>query len=237
MRALGHELARCAAATRRMSSTRLWTKNTCPPRASSRSIASRIRSSSKRADEGADRAAVGGRRGDDRDVAQARHRHVQRARDRRRGQRQHVDLRAQLLEPLLVRHAEALLLVDDEQAEVLEAHVAPTAAGACRRRRRPCPRRSAVDRLASARPCCETATARRRVTGKSVEALGEGLEVLLGEHGGRRQHRDLLAAQHRLAARRASRPRSCRSRRRRRPADPSARAASMSPSTSSIAFC
>ncbi len=50
-------------------------------------------------------------------------RHVQGARDGRRGQREHVDLRAQLLELLLVRDAEALLLVDDHEAELAEAHV------------------------------------------------------------------------------------------------------------------
>ena len=39
---------------------------------------------------------------------------------------------AQLLDPLLVLHAEALLLVDDEQAEVLERARRRRAAGACR---------------------------------------------------------------------------------------------------------
>ena len=47
-------------------------------------------------------------------------RELQRARDRRRGQRQHVHLGAQLLELLLVGDAEMLLLVDDQQPEVLE---------------------------------------------------------------------------------------------------------------------
>ena len=41
-------------------------------------------------------------------------------------------------------HAEALLLVDDEQAEVLERDVVRTAAGGCRSRSRP--RRSAARR-------------------------------------------------------------------------------------------
>ena len=49
--------------------------------------------------------------------------HVQRARDRRGGQRQHVELRPQLLQPLLLHDAEALLLVDDEQPEALEPDV------------------------------------------------------------------------------------------------------------------
>ena len=51
-------------------------------------------------------------------------RHLERARDRRGGHREHVDVRPHLLQPLLVRDAEALLLVDDQQAEVREAHIA-----------------------------------------------------------------------------------------------------------------
>ena len=74
-------------------------------------------------DVGLDRQPVARRRLDDRHVADAHERHVQRARNRRRAHRQHVDLAAHLLDALLVRDAEALLLVDDEQAEVVEAHV------------------------------------------------------------------------------------------------------------------
>ena len=77
----------------------------------------------RRVDVGLDRQALLGRRLDHAHVAHADQRHVQRARDRRGGHRQHVHLGAQLLEPLLVAHAEALLLVHDDQAEVLEAHV------------------------------------------------------------------------------------------------------------------
>ena len=47
-------------------------------------------------DEGLDRQPVRRRGGDDRQVAQARHGHVQRARDRRGGEREQVDLGAQL---------------------------------------------------------------------------------------------------------------------------------------------
>ena len=42
--------------------------------------------------------------------------------------RQHVHRLPQALQPLLVLDAEALLLVDDDQAEVLELHVALTQA-------------------------------------------------------------------------------------------------------------
>ena len=53
-------------------------------------------------------------------IADARQRHVQCARNGRRGERERVHLLGKLLELFLVRHAEALLLVDDEQSEVLE---------------------------------------------------------------------------------------------------------------------
>ncbi len=67
----------------------------------------------ERRHEGAHREPIDRRRGDDRQVAHAGQRQLQGARDRRRRQRQHMDLGAQRLEPLLVRHAEVLLLVDD----------------------------------------------------------------------------------------------------------------------------
>ena len=74
-------------------------------------------------DVGLDREAIARRRLDDRHVADAGERHVQRARNRRRRHRQHVDPLAQLLDALLVRDAEPLLLVDDEQPEIAELHV------------------------------------------------------------------------------------------------------------------
>ena len=51
-------------------------------------------------------------------------RHLQRARDRRRAHRDHVDAQLELAQQLLLLDPEALLLVDDQQAEVLAAHVA-----------------------------------------------------------------------------------------------------------------
>ena len=74
----------------------------------------------ERRDEGAHGEPVDRRRRDDREIAHARHRQLQRARDRRRRQRQHMHLGAQLLQPLLVADAEMLLLVDHDEAEVLE---------------------------------------------------------------------------------------------------------------------
>ena len=66
---------------------------------------------------------AGRRRVDDRQVSHAGHGHLQRPRNRRRGERQDVDLRAQLLEALLVLDAEPLFLVDDHQAEIAELHI------------------------------------------------------------------------------------------------------------------
>ncbi len=47
-------------------------------------------------------------------------REVKRARNRRGGEGEHVHQPEELLELLLVHHAEALLLVDHDQAEILE---------------------------------------------------------------------------------------------------------------------
>ncbi len=59
------------------------------------------------------------RRFDGAHFARAGQREVKRARDRRGGERQDIDGRAQFFEALLVQHAEALLLVDHHQTEVL----------------------------------------------------------------------------------------------------------------------
>ncbi len=65
-----------------------------------------------------------GRRGlNQREIAHAEQRHVQRARNRRRREREHVDAGAQLFEPLFVHDAEALFFIDHEQAEIFEDDV------------------------------------------------------------------------------------------------------------------
>ena len=120
---LGHEPLDACRRTIWMSCTQLCTKKTCPSRFSSRRMASRMRWSSQSRHLGDDAAAVHRRRGQRADVADAQQRHVQRARDGRGGHGQHVHRLAEALEPLLVLDAEPLLLVDDHQAEVLEADV------------------------------------------------------------------------------------------------------------------
>ena len=74
-------------------------------------------------DVGLNRQPILRRRLDDRHVADADERHVQRPRNRRRGHRQDVDLLPELLDLLLVGDAEALLFVHDQQAEIVERHV------------------------------------------------------------------------------------------------------------------
>ena len=72
------------------------------------------------ADESQDRLAFLGWSLEDRHLTDAGDRHLERARDRRGGHRQDVHVGAQGLERLLVLDAEALLLVDDDEAELLE---------------------------------------------------------------------------------------------------------------------
>ena len=62
------------------------------------------------------------RRGDNGNIAHAAHRHVQGTRDRRGGEGEDVALGAHFLQALLVAHAEAVLLVDDDQPQVVEGH-------------------------------------------------------------------------------------------------------------------
>ena len=69
--------------------------------------------------EGAHRQPVDRRRRDDAHLAHAGQRQLQGARDRRRGQRQDMHVGLQLLQLLLLRDAEMLLLVDDQEAEML----------------------------------------------------------------------------------------------------------------------
>ena len=141
--------------------------------------------------KGAYREAIDRGRCDDRQVAHARQCQLQRARDRRRAQGQHMDLGAELLQPLLVRDAEMLLLVHDQQAEVLELDrlaeqrvgadddidraIRQTFFGLVQFLRRDQPRR-----------LCD-------IHRKAAEALGEIFRMLARQQRGRHHHRDLLA--------------------------------------------
>ncbi len=137
-----------------------------------------------------------GARVEDGHVAHLHEGHVQGPRDGGRGERQAVHGGLDLLQPLLVLHPEALLLVHHEQPEVPELHVlldepvradgdVHVAGGDGR------DGRLQLLRRAEAREHGD-------LHGKPGEAVREGLEVLLHEDRGRREQRHLLAAHHRL---------------------------------------
>ena len=151
-------------------------------------------------DHGMNRQAILGRGFDHAHVADAQQRHVQRARNGRGAHGEHVDVLADLLQPLLVAHAEALLLVDDQQAEIAKLDVLWTADDACRWRCRPCRRpvlrAPAFISLAGAEAGQHLDAHRKR-----REAALEGFEVLEREHGGGRQHGHLLAVAQRFERR------------------------------------
>ena len=138
-----------------------------------------------------DRAPPLGRGLDHGDVAKPRQRHVQRARDRRRREREHVDLQPQRAEQLLLGDAEPLLLVEDDEAEGLRNDVA---------RQEPVradedvhlPFGEVGERLLLLRGGPQAGD-HLDADGKLAEAFAEGVPVLLREHGGRDEHEGLLA--------------------------------------------
>ena len=97
-----------------------------------------------------------------------------------------------LLEPLLVRHAEALLLVDDDQPQIMELHILgqqPVGAD----HDVDLPRLSGRRRISS---CClarAEAGEQLHVHGEALHAPQDGLVVLPGQDGGGHQHGALLA--------------------------------------------
>ena len=142
-------------------------------------------------DEGLDRQAPLRRGGDHRQVAQALERHRERARDRRRSEREYVHLGAQRLQRFLLAHAEAVLLVHDHQAQPRELHVArEQLVGADRDIDL-----SAGDALQRGGGFLAGAKARQlgELHREIGEAIREGLEVLLREQRGRREYGDLHA--------------------------------------------
>ncbi len=110
-------------------------------------------------------------------------------------QGEHVDLGAQRLQPLLVAHAEAVLLVDHHQTEILEAH---------RTVQQPLRRDHDVHRARGDAGDHALGLLVRSESGQALdahrpvgEAIDEGGVVLLGEQRRRHEHRHLLAGLHR----------------------------------------
>ncbi len=146
------------------------------------------------AHEGLDSQALGGRGGDDGEIPHARHRHVEGTRNGGRREGEDIHVGAQRLDLLLLAHPEAMLLVDDEQAQILEGELgAQQLVGAdddvhlalghlLHHRALLLGGAEAAQHLDPHRPV--------------GEAVAEVVIVLLGQEGGGHQHGHLLAAMH-----------------------------------------
>ena len=118
---------------------------------------------------------------------------MQRAGDRSRGQGEDVDLEPERADQLLLRDAEALLLVDDHEPELLRDHVAREDAVRSDQDVDLAGLEVGQDSLDVGR----LAEARDHLDGdrEVAVALAEGVPVLLREHGRRHEHQRLLAVQ------------------------------------------
>ena len=72
------------------------------------------------ADKGFYRQTASWRGGDNGQIAHSAHRHIQRTRDRRGGQRQDIDVRAHRLDAFFMTHPEAVFFIDDKQTQVAQ---------------------------------------------------------------------------------------------------------------------
>ena len=124
---------------------------------------------------------------------------MQRTRDRRGGERQHVHAQLQRLEPLLVPHPEAMLFIHDEQAEILEGDVP----GQQPVRPDDDVYLSCDETLRHARGLFGRAEPRQHLDAHRIvrQPLPEGAAVLLGENRSRDQHGGLLPRLYRLERR------------------------------------
>jgi len=145
---------------------------------------------------GLDREPVLRRRLDDRNVADAHDPHVQRAGNGRGGEGQDVQVAAELFDPLLVAHAEALLLVHDQQAEAGAHHILGQQAVSAHDDVHLALGQVGQHRLllAGAAKPAEQLDAH----GEGGEAVAEGVQVLEGQHRGGREHGHLPPGADRL---------------------------------------
>ena len=136
------------------------------------------------------RAAVGRRRLDDGEVARAHHGELQGARDGRGGHRERVHARLHHAQLLLHAHAELLLLVDDEQAEVLEAHLLADELVRADDDVHRAVRQAREELLHLLRRACAGEVL--YLHGEVAQAFAERLVVLQGQDGGGHEHGHLL---------------------------------------------
>ena len=144
--------------------------------------------------------ALGRRRLDDAHVTRADKRHVQRARYRRRRERQDVDARRELADLVLLLDAEALLLVDDQETEVLPLDLVLVEDGVRANQDVHLAEAHLLDGLLLLFGCAEAADDidDRR---EAVEARRERLVMLLREDRRRHEYSHLLAIHRRLVGR------------------------------------
>ena len=149
----------------------------------------------ERQDEGPDGEAIDRRGGDQAHVLDAAQRQLQGPGDRRGGQCEHVDVGLELLQALLVLDAEMLLLVDDQQHQIAEAHaLAQQRVGADDDVDLPAGQAGAgLGRLFRRHQTRELAG----LHGQSGEALTEGAEVLATEQRRRGDDCHLSPGHHR----------------------------------------
>ena len=145
-------------------------------------------------DRGLNRQAVPRRRFDQRHVAQPHQRHVQRPRNRRGGERKRIDILAHFLQPLFVRHSEALFFVDDEQSQVRKFHVLRKQAMRANHNVY-FPGFEIGQNLLLLNRATEAAQ-QFDAHGKGGKPFLEGFEMLKGKDRRRRENRDLLAIHH-----------------------------------------
>jgi hypothetical protein len=149
-----------------------------------------------RADARDDRHPLLGRRINGRDIPDAGERKVQRAGNGSGGEGEHVHLGAQLLEILLVRDSEALLLVDHHQPQIVEGDVAlEQAVGADKDIQFPRGQLFEDPGLFSKSP---EPRQHFHTDREGRQALREGLKMLLRKDGRGHEHRNLDPVHHRL---------------------------------------
>ena len=128
------------------------------------------------------------------DISHPAQRHVQRARDGRGGQGEHIHFGAHLLERFLVRDAEALFFIDNQQTQFFNLHI---------RREQAVGADNDID-LPFGQPVDDIslllggakAGEHLHLYREGCQPLQEGVVMLLGQDSGGHQDGDLLAVHH-----------------------------------------
>jgi hypothetical protein len=142
-------------------------------------------------DEGLHGKPMRGRGGNDGEIAQAGHCHVQRAWNGCRGQRQQVHVGAQCLQCFFLADSEALLLIDDDQSKIRETYVLLQQS----MRADDDVQRAVGDPADLGLDFLRGFESRQYLDadGPIGEAIAEIAVMLFGQQGGGHQHGDLLA--------------------------------------------